>query len=306
MSRRAAVIIIGSNSTRMLAADLDSQLSNPVRGREETRLFSGLDASFTLSIDAMTRTAQAAARLNLAAQAAGAREICLAATSAARDAGNTNVFAKLLRDATGLSLRILSGDEEAELSFLGAAAIPPQEGMIGVMDIGGGSTELVTGTAQGVLSSCSLQVGATRLHMMQAVDSLQDLGKARALVRDAIAALPRLRADHWVLVGGTGTTLMHILLKIPYGTLLPEDLFFRHGEAEEQLHHMAALPPGERKNIVGLPESRVDIMPTGLCILLELMAHLNICGISVTQRNNTDGFLYRLTRKKGVKKDLQA
>lgn len=298
--------MVGSNSTRMLAADLDSQLSFPVRGREETRLFLGLDGSRALSNEAMTRTAQAAARLQLAAQTAGAKDIYLAATSAARDAGNADEFAALLKDCTGLQLRILSGDEEAELSFLGAAAIPPQTDVTGVMDIGGGSTELVTGTLRGISSLYSLQLGATRLKTMQTVDSLKDIDRARALVRGAVAALPALKADHWVLVGGTGTTLMHVLLKITYGTPLPEDLFFRRGEAEEQLYLMAELPPSERKNIVGLPESRVDIMPTGLCILLELMAHLAIPQMRVTERNNTDGFLYRLAQKSAQKNGLQS
>ena len=298
MSHRAAVIMIGSNSTRMLAADSDLNLTRPVRGREETRLFLGLDGSRTLSDEAMTRTAQAAARLYLAAQAAGAKGIYLAATSAARDAANAEEFAALLKDCTGLTLRILSGEEEAELSFLGAAAIPPREGISGVMDIGGGSTELVTGTLAGISSLYSLQLGATRLRTLQAVDSLKDRDRARVLVRSAIASLPRLQADHWVLVGGTGTTLMHMLLEIPYGTFLPDDLSFSLNEAEEQLRRMAELPPGERKNIVGLPESRVDIMPTGLCILLELMAYLSIPAMRVTERNNTDGFLYRLAQKR--------
>lgn len=136
---KAAVIGIGSNSVRMLLAEIaNGQGRRLMRDREGTRLFAGLDAQGRLSGESMTQTAAAVRRMALSAREQGAEEIRLFATSATRDAANQGEFAALLRQETGLELEICTGAQEASLSFLGAT----DGDYCGVVDIGGGSTEV--------------------------------------------------------------------------------------------------------------------------------------------------------------------
>lgn len=189
-----AVIGIGSNSIRMLVADVDGTTARRVlRDREGTRLFAGLDANRTLSEESMTRTADAAARMASKARALGAGEVRLFATSATRDAANADVFAALLRGKADLELEICSGEEEASLSFLGAT----DGGYAGVIDIGGGSTEYVVGENERIDCAFSCQMGAVRLFGMQPIRSSADLPAveqmADNILTEQLAAHPILR-----------------------------------------------------------------------------------------------------------------
>ena len=292
MQSRQAVIIIGSNSTRLLAAGGET-LSDPVRAREDTRLFAALGEDGALSKEGIDRTADAVARLKDRALNAGANRVFLAATSAARDAGNRAELEEALLMKTGLKLQLLSGEEEARLSFLGATM--GQTGVSGVIDIGGGSTEVAVG--ENAPRGISLQLGARRMLTVQRVDSADD---ARRAVRAADARLAPLDAllmqqqrpvERWLIVGGTGTTLSRMLLKLPFAAPIPEGFAITRDEAERMLRVMAALPAAEREKLPGLPKERVDIMPTGIAILLALMGRAHIHSLTATERNNTDGFL---------------
>ncbi len=139
---RAAVIGIGSNSVRMLVAEAaDGEIRRISRDRAGTRLFAGLDEAGNLSREAMASSCAAVKRMAESARSQGAEKVHLFATSATRDAANNADFAALLKAETGLTLEICSGDEEAALSFFGAT----DGGDSGVIDIGGGSTEIIIG-----------------------------------------------------------------------------------------------------------------------------------------------------------------
>ncbi len=292
---RAAVIVIGSNSTRLLAADLAPGLPNPLRGREETRLFLSLKEDGLLSQEGMEHTAQAVEKLRAMAAHSGAERVFLLATSATRDAKNREEFERLLFKKSGLSLGLLSGEEEARLAFAGASRLLP-EGTRGVLDIGGGSTEVVVGDRE-IKEARSLQMGAGRLMKMRRVDSPQDIAPARQLSDRVISTLPYLRAGHWAMVGGTGTVLMHMLLRLPQGSEVPELFPVKKQDAEAMLRLIAETPREKRSGIPGLPPERIDIMPTGLVILLSVMDRLDIEKVSITTRNNTDGFLIGLLQE---------
>ena len=134
---KAAVIGIGSNSVRMLLAEIDNGRGRRLlRDREGTRLFAGLDAQGRLSRESMEHAAASVRRMAQSAREQGAAEVRLFATSATRDAANQGEFTSLLRRETGLELEICTGAEEASLSFLGAT----DGNYCGVVDIGGGST----------------------------------------------------------------------------------------------------------------------------------------------------------------------
>lgn len=226
---KAAVIGIGSNSVRMLLAEIaNGQGRRLMRDREGTRLFAGLDAQGRLSGESMTQTAAAVRRMALSAREQGAEEIRLFATSATRDAANQGEFAALLRQETGLELEICTGAQEASLSFLGAT----DGDYCGVVDIGGGSTEVVVGQGARIDCAFSCQMGAVRLYQRMPIASSADVpgvcALARSILEEELARYPDLRLpEKWIGVGGTFTTLAAMVKEIPWtertymhGTLL--------------------------------------------------------------------------------------
>ena len=169
---KVAAIGIGSNSVRMIVALVaDGQATLVRRDRAGTRLFAGLDEHRNLSAQAMDATVAVVRDMAISAREEGAQEVRLFATSATRDAVNKDEFARLLQERAGLELEICSGEEEAGLSFLGATG----EGYCGVIDIGGGSTEVVMGEEQDIRCAFSCQMGAVRLSSRIPINSHSDL-----------------------------------------------------------------------------------------------------------------------------------
>ena len=292
----AAVIGIGSNSIRMLTADIRGSKARQVwRDREGTRLFAGLDEAGRLQPEAMRHSADTVARLAAVAVAKGAEKVWLFATSAARDAVNAAELADLLRAETGLTLEICAGEEEARLSFLGAA----DGGFTGVIDIGGGSTEVVTGTGADLASAVSCQMGAVRLFRTLPLRSSADLpavaGRAREILRADLAASPiPALPPKWIGTGGTFTTLAAMKLRMDWSqrTRLHGVKLSRQ-EVEDRGASLADMPLSERLKLPGLQPKRADIIVHGIAILLGVMAELGIPEISVSEYGNLDGYLKR-------------
>ena len=158
---RVAAIGIGSNSLRMLVADVDGgRLLRLDRYREGLRVFAALDRQGNIVADMIGKACQSVETFRRQAVAQGAEQIHLFATSAVRDAANQAAFSQALLEATGLSLEICSGALEAKLSFLGATDGESS----GLIDIGGGSTEIVVGRGLEIQRAVSLQMGAVRLY----------------------------------------------------------------------------------------------------------------------------------------------
>ncbi len=295
-AKRAAVIAIGSNSTRMLAAQLDAALSSPFRGREETRLFLSLDEEKRFAPATRQRLADAVNTLKEKAILSGALDISLIATSAVRDSRDSDELIVELKDKTGLALQIVSGEMEARYSFLGAAYPYQAAVSVGVIDIGGGSTEVALGGAQdGVRFAQSLQMGASRLYNLKAIDAEQDVLKAGRAVENEMdragLSLPFVPRQ-WLLVGGTGVALMGLMKGELVNEYHPADEAFSLEDAQMQLRRLASLTPAERAALPGMTPSREHILPTGLVILTTLMRRLGIEHMAVTTRNNCDGFLF--------------
>ena len=179
---RAAVIGIGSNSVRMLVAEAaDGEIRRISRDRAGTRLFAGLDEAGNLSREAMASSCAAVKRMADSARSQGAEKVHLFATSATRDAANNADFAALLKAETDLTLEICSGDEEAALSFFGAT----DGGESGVIDIGGGSTEIIIGQGMNIRCSFSCQMGAVRLFQRIPIRDHGDLDAVEQHAADA-------------------------------------------------------------------------------------------------------------------------
>ncbi len=240
--------------------------------------------------------------LKAQAAAAGAERVDLIATSAVRDASDVLPLTEGLLEETGLKMQILSGRQEAVYSFLGAVYPYSGEELTGVMDIGGGSTEIAAGTKEALRVTRSLQLGASRLYSVKPINDFSSLVPAlegaERVIDSSWRDLP-LTPDRWLLVGGTGTALIGLLRGRQTSSGAGHDEPFTRAEASGMLRRLARLSPQERAALPGMTPGREHILPTGLAVLTALMTRIDIDSMAVTARNNTDGYLYALARKQG-------
>ncbi len=301
-----AVIGIGSNSVRMLIAEVEEDgFRRLTRDREGTRLFAGLDAEGNLQPESMEKTAAAVERMARSARKIGCDRLHVFATSASRDARNGEAFLKLLRDRTGAEPEIISGEEEAVLSFLGATEIAPKGEPCGVIDIGGGSTELVIGKAGEIDLAISCQMGAVRLFRMLPIEKKEDMPAVEAAAGKILTEkwntcrVPPV-PKNWIGTGGTFTALAALHRGIHWtdrtymhGTCLPRERIREIGEK------LAGMTPEQRLQLEGLQPSRADIVVHGICILLAVMKHLNADSVVVSEYGNLDGYIRKHYAQKG-------
>ena len=294
---RAAVIGIGSNSVRSLLAEVSgSGFERLWRDREGTRLFAGLDAAGCLNQDSMDKTVSAVRRMASENREQGAERLEIFATSAARDAANGAEFMKAVEGETGTPLRIISGEEEAELSFLGASAAVSAV-RCGMIDIGGGSTEIAIGSPEGIECAFSCQMGAVRLYRRLRLDRKEDMKPvevaAAEILDEQLQNHPGLELPEiWVGTGGTFTTLAAMVLGQPWtnrtnvhGTMITRTEIRILGEK------LAGMKVEERLRLPGLQPSRADIVVHGICILLGVMTRLGMERITVSEWGNLDGYI---------------
>ena len=294
---KAAVIGIGSNSVRSLLVQVDgSGFQRLRRDREGTRLFAGLDEQGNLRRDSMDKTVAAVRRMALEAGKQGAERLEIFATSAARDAANGREFMAAVEEQAGVPLRIISGEEEAELSFLGASGAAPAD-RCGMIDIGGGSTEIAVGSPAGLECIFSCQMGAVRLFRRLRIDRKEDMKPvevaAAEILNDHLKDYPELEIpETWVGTGGTFTTLAAMILGQPWtdrthvhGTTITATDIRNIGET------LAGMKVEDRIHLQGLQPSRADIVVHGICILLGVMERLGRDRITVSEWGNLDGYV---------------
>ncbi len=295
----AAVIGIGSNSVRSLLADVSaSGFTRVWRDREGTRLFAGLDAAGNLNRDCMDKTISAARRMASEARQQGAEQLAVFATSAARDAANGAAFMAAVERETGIPLRIISGEEEAELSFLGASAAVKAE-RCGIVDIGGGSTEIAVGTRQGIECAFSCQMGAVRLFRRLRIDRKEDMKPvevaAAQILDEHLRQHPDLELpETWVGTGGTFTTLAAMALGQTWtNRIRVHGTEITAGEIREFGEKLAGMKIEERKQLPGLQPGRADIVVHGICILLGVLERIGRDRITVSEWGNLDGYVQK-------------
>lgn len=222
---RVAAIDCGTNSIRLLVADLTehddgtAHLRDVHREMRIVRLGEGVDATKRLSAAALKRTSDALADYTMICRRKGAERVRMVATSATRDATNRDEFFAMTRDILGVEAEVISGDEEARLSFTGAVGdLDPDEGPFVVTDIGGGSTELVVGTWDGkraeVTGALSVDVGCVRITercLPSDPPTDEEIAAAKEFAAKtllpAFDAVPVRGARTWVGVAGTITTI---------------------------------------------------------------------------------------------------
>ena len=297
---QAAVIGIGSNSVRALIARNDGGIFERLyRDREGTRLFAGLDSRGILKEESILKTAEAVRRMAAVVREKGVTDLSVFATSAARDAANGRDFLQAIEESGGVQPMILTGEEEARLSFFGASRAVKDECFCGVIDIGGGSTEIVTGCGDAIACAFSCQMGAVRLFREIPIARKEDMrsveNAAREILETKLAAQESFRpAETWIGTGGTFTTLAAMVKEIPWtarthmhGTRVTKEEIRSVGEK------LADMPLEERIRLPGLQPGRADIVVHGICILLSVMDRFGIESLTVSEWGNLDGFLWR-------------
>jgi exopolyphosphatase / guanosine-5'-triphosphate,3'-diphosphate pyrophosphatase len=291
---RVAVVDIGTNSTRLLVAEVDGgSLTELQRESIVTRLGEGVDATGRLGEQPQRRVFAALDEYARAIEHHGATTRVVVMTSAVRDAANGAAFATTVTERYGLEGRTLSGDEEARLSFLGATAARDDPDPLLVIDIGGGSTEMIVGARGEVEFHVSTQVGVVRhteRHLRSDPPTAAELAalaaEARAAVEAAVPADVRERARAAVAVAGTAPSCASIDLELdPYD---PERVeghrisVHRLGGLRDRL---AALPLEERRGVVGLDPNRAPTIVAGTVILLEVLGAFGLGAFEASERD---------------------
>ena len=293
---RVGVVDIGTNSTRLLIADVtDGRVHEVQRRSEVTRLGEGVDATGRLGDEPMRRVLETLEAYHAAIRQSRCDATTGVLTSAVRDAENGAQFTELVRARFDLDVRTISGEEEARLTFLGATAERPDppDGSLLVIDIGGGSTEFVIGRGGNVEFNVSTQAGVVRqterhLHSdPPAPAELRALGDA---VREILAADVPVEVRRVVAaavgVAGTATSCAAIAQELdPYDPNRVEGYVLEVGELELLLARLAAMPLAERRTVVGLHPDRAPTIVAGVVILLEALRAFGLDRVEVSERD---------------------
>jgi exopolyphosphatase/guanosine-5'-triphosphate,3'-diphosphate pyrophosphatase len=294
---RVAVVDIGSNSTRLLIADVsDGQVvTEHFRRSTVTRLGAGVDANGHLRDDSIERVYGTLDEYRKKVEELQADKRIAVLTSAVRDASNGEEFASSVRDRYGLEPHVLTGDDEAQLTFLGATSErdPDDRTSTLVVDIGGGSTELVIGSGRTADFHVSTQAGVVRQterhlhHDPPKGDELEELSEeVRGLVVDAVPADRREAIERGIAVAGTATSLAAIAQELePYDPSKVHGYELSVMEAHEICDRLAAIPLAERRQVKGLHPDRAPTIVAGVAILLEI---LNLVGLEDVEISEHD------------------
>lgn len=294
---RVAVIDIGSNSTRLLIADLDGDrvVDELERRSVVTRLGTGVDANGRLQDDAMERVYATLDEFLEEIEHRRPEKKIAILTSAVRDASNGSEFAQAVADRYGFEAHVLEGDQEAELTFLGATSErdPEDQTPTLVVDVGGGSTELVVGAGREARFHVSTQAGVVRQterhieHDPPTEKELDHLAQdVRAIVSDAVKPEVRGEVRHGIAVAGTATSLAAIAQRLdPYDPEKVHGYTVSKDEAERILGELAAIPLEQRRTTPGLHPDRAPTIVAGAIILREVMELFGLSAIEVSEHD---------------------
>jgi exopolyphosphatase / guanosine-5'-triphosphate,3'-diphosphate pyrophosphatase len=290
---RVGVVDIGTNSTRLLVADVDDgRVTELERESRVTRLGQGVDASGRLDDDAMRRVLDTVVEYRARMDELGVQRAVAVLTSAVRDAGNGGAFTDAIAQHVA-DARTITGDEEAALTFAGATSERTGDTELVVIDIGGGSTELVTGRDGEVDFHVSMQAGVVRLSERHLHEDPPDPDEVASLVEDfrAILAdsLPQDvadRVDAAIAVAGTPTSAAAIELELePYDPSRTHGHVLELGTLEEQLAFLAGMDLERRRRVPGLHPDRAPTIVAGVAMLMECLRAFGLQRVEVSEHD---------------------
>ncbi len=300
---RVAAIDCGTNAIRLLVADVvDGTLTDLDRRMETVRLGEGVDATGRLADAALARTFAACERYAAIVGDLGAERIRFVATSASRDAENREVFVAGVLERIGVEPEVISGDEEAALSFSGAT-----RGLIGgeppylVVDIGGGSTEFVLGTTEPVAAR-SVDVGCVRMTERHVRHDPPSRDEVDAIVADVDAAISRAAqavplAEARTLVGlaGSVTTAAALALALPeYDSDVIHGSRIAASEIVRVSEELLGLDHDQRAALGPMHPGRVDVINAGVLVLRRILDRTGLPEVLVSEHDILDGIAWAL------------
>ena len=317
---RVAVIDIGTNSTRLLIADIDretSSLQELVRRSQVTRLGDGVDSSGSLSDAAIARVFATLDLYRMEIDEYGCEKNLAVLTSAVRDADNGEQFATRVREDYGLDARVLRGEEEAQLTFLGAmssragneddateedAAQSGASAPTVVIDVGGGSTEFVVGRGREAGFHVSLQAGVVRMSERHidsdppAPEQLQELAAdVHETFDDGLPQSERDPVERGIAVAGTATSAAAIDQELdPYDSSRVDGYALSLGTIEMLLARLADMDEAQRREVVGLQPDRAPTIVAGMIVLGEALRAFGLDEVEVSEHDILHGGALRL------------
>jgi exopolyphosphatase/guanosine-5'-triphosphate,3'-diphosphate pyrophosphatase len=284
-----ACIDIGSNTTRLLVADAGKgQLRELVTQRAFTRIGKSLASTGSIPAEKIAETAEVVATQAKVAREVGAEQIVAVATAAIRNAPNRDALLSAVLEAGGMPLEVLSGEEEARLSFVGATRtmLEPTDGTIAVIDVGGGSSEIAVGEPDGQMAwSASFRIGSGFLadsYLRGDPPSVDELEKVRRHVAGTFEGLEPPPAHEAVAVGGTATSLRRLL-----GAELS------HETLERGIRVLCTTPIAEVAARFELDGERVRLLPAGI-LVLEAISDLLELPLRIARGGLREGVLLEL------------
>ena len=309
MTRRVAVVDCGTNSLRLLIADLDpsrTALTDVARRMEIVRLGQGVDKTGRLSPEALARTIAVLRDYADMIAVSGAQAVRMVATSATRDADNAAEFVRQVKDVLGVAPGVLTGAEEAVLSFTGATAelaAGSDPGPFLVADIGGGSTEFVLGPAGGPPThAISVNVGCVRMterHLRADPPAGQEVAAAAADIDGALddvsATVPARQARTLIGLAGSVTTVAAIAMGLPsYDAARIHHARVSAADVHTVTQDLMAQTRADRAAIGVMHPGRVDVIGGGALVLDRLMRRFGFGEVLVSEHDILDGMAWSL------------
>lgn len=292
-----AAIDCGTNSTRLLISDGERTFDRLMR---ITRLGTGVDRTGRLDSGAMQRTLDVLGEYRSIMDRYDVEGVRIAATSAARDASNRREFFDRVGEIIGSEPELLSGDQEAELSFLGATAeLPLTEGLTMVVDIGGGSTEFAVGY-DSVLGSASVDIGCVRMtekflhHDPPLPEELSNtLGIVAQYIDDVVREAPLTQgAVRFVGLAGTVSTVAAVEIGLPeYDRDRIHHFVLTRAAIEDVFRTLATEALEDRIHNPGLEQQRADVIVGGCCVLVGVVRYFGIEELIVSESDILDGLI---------------
>lgn len=294
-------IDIGTNSIRLLVAYVEKgKITRSYKDLETTRIGENVDKNGLLSEAAMERSIQAIVRFAERIREEGIQDIQIIATSAVRDAENREDFVHRVKAATNVDIDVISGEREAYLGFLGVlkGSKDPEERIL-VIDIGGGSTELILGGSSGIQQAVSLNLGAVRMtekYITTDPITQEEMERLMAgidlVAADTLESLKKYPIDRAIGIGGTATTAGAMVKKLE---VYDRDEIHNFDVSQQQLKELwtkvKVSTLEERTGMQGLHPKRADVILAGITILDRILTKLELDNIRISEYDNLEGLV---------------
>ena len=306
MARRKAIIDVGTNSIKLcLAEETGNGSYNVLKDTNDiARLGEGLKETGLIGPEPLERNAQSVANFAAEAKAQGADEVVAVGTMALRTAKNAAAFIARVKELCGVELKVLSGEEEAQYSYV--AVMSGIEGAadadLVTMDTGGGSTEFVFGTAGKIVRKFSLNVGAVRFteqYLSQMPVAPEKLAEAQAVIKNELSEGGVTGPVKFLVgMGGTVTSMASVKHKmVTYDPDVIQGSTLTLDDINAQIADYAAKTLEQRREIVGLQPKRADVILAGACIVKAVLELTGAPELTVSDRSLRHGLMYELFKK---------